>query len=310
MTFAALAPAGKVRKRAIGDHCMPHIPSIVESCGPLLANYDVVLCDVWGVIHDGRRAFDEANAALSSFRARGGTVILVSNAPTPAGNVARVLDEKGVTRTAWDAIVSSGDLALDHVRAKGWQRLHRIGPAARDRAFFEALPGVPVDIAEAEAITCTGLVDDRRETAGDYRDRLEAARARGLSLVCANPDLVVHVGPDLLPCAGAIGVLYEEMGGDVFWAGKPFPIAYERALARASELRAAPVEHRRVLAIGDSIRTDLAAAAAAGVDALFIVTGIHRDECVVDGRLSEEGLAALFPGDGPGAIAAATALRL
>jgi HAD superfamily hydrolase (TIGR01459 family) len=265
---------------------------------------------VWGVVHDGQRAFDEANAALSSFRAEGGTVILVSNAPTPAANVARVLDEKGVDRRGWDAIVSSGDLALAHVQAKGWQRLHCIGPAARDRALFEALPGDSVDLSVAEAIVCTGLLDDRRETAEDYRKRLEVARARELPFVCANPDLVVHVGPDLLPCAGAIGALYESMGGEVVWAGKPFPIAYDRALDQAGRIRGGSVDRRCVLAIGDSIRTDLAAAAAAGVDALFIVTGIHRDECVVDGKLSEEGLAALFQGDGPGAIAAATALRL
>src|SRR5690606_14441053 len=145
--------------------------------------------------------------------------------------------------------------------------------------------GVAVAISEAEAIACTGLVDDRRETAEDYRERLEAARARRLPLVCANPDLVVHVGPDLLPCAGAIGALYEGMGGDVFWAGKPFPIAYDRALAEAASRRGRPIDPSRVLAIGDSIRTDLAAAAGAGVDALFIVTGIHRDECVFDGKL-------------------------
>lgn len=289
---------------------MPSFPAIVEHCGPLLANYDVLLCDVWGVIHDGQRAFDDANAALSSFRARGGTVILVSNAPTPSGSVARVLDDKGVVREAWDAIVSSGDLALDHVRARGWRNLHQIGPFARDRAFFEALPGPSVAISEADAMACTGLVDDRREAPEDYRDRLREALDRGLPLVCANPDLVVHVGPDLLPCAGAIGALYEEMGGDVFWAGKPFPIAYDRALAEAASRRNEAVPRNRVLAIGDSVRTDLAAAAGAGVDALFIVTGIHRDECVIDGRLSEAGLAALFTDDGPGAVAAATALKL
>jgi len=288
---------------------MPPPPAIVESCGPLLARYDVLLCDVWGVVHDGHRAFDDANAALSSFRAGGGTVILVSNAPMPAANVARVLDEKGVDRGAWDAIVSSGNLALDHVRSQGWQRIHCIGPAARDRALFEALPGDGVDLSEAEAIVCTGLLDDRRETAEDYRKRLEVARMRELPFVCANPDLVVHVGLDLLPCAGAIGALYESMGGEVVWAGKPFPIAYERALDEACRIRRQSIDRGRVLAIGDSIRTDLAAAAGAGVDALFIVTGIHRDECVVGGKLSEEGLAALFQGDGPGAIAAAMALK-
>jgi HAD superfamily hydrolase (TIGR01459 family) len=289
---------------------MPPPPPVVAHCGPLLEAYDVLLCDVWGVIHDGKRAFDAANQALAQFRRRGGTVVLVSNAPTPATNVARVLDEKGVWRDAWDAIVSSGDLALTHIRAQGWQRLHHVGPAARDRAFFEALPGPSAALSEAEAIACTGLVDDRRETAEDYRDRLELARARDLPLVCANPDLVVHVGVELLPCAGAIGALYEAMGGEVFWAGKPFPIAYERALAQAALSRDAPVDRSRVLAIGDSIRTDLAAAAGAGVDALFIVTGIHRDDCVVDGEVSPDALAGLFAGDGPAAVAAATALRL
>ena len=159
-------------------------------------------------------------------------------------------------------------------------------------------------------MACTGLVDDRRETADDYRDLLVAARDRTLPLVCANPDLVVHVGPDLLPCAGAIGALYESMGGEVFWAGKPFPIAYDTALAEAARLRDASIDRRRVLAVGDSIRTDLAAAAGAGVDALFIVAGIHRDDCLDAGRIDPARLAALFPEGTPTAVAAATALRL
>jgi HAD superfamily hydrolase (TIGR01459 family) len=289
---------------------MPSTPAIIESCSDLLGAYDVLLCDVWGVVHDGRRAFAEANAALTAFRHRGGTVILVSNAPTPSGNVARVLDDKGVVRDAWDAIVSSGDLALSHVRSQGWQRLHHIGPSRRDRAFFEALGSPSVPVSEAEAIACTGLVDDRTETAEHYRERLEAASARNLTLVCANPDLVVHVGHDLLPCAGALGALYEEMSGSVVWAGKPFPIAYETALAEVARLRERDVPRTRVLAIGDSIRTDLAAAAGAGVDALFIASGIHRDDCLSEGKIVAERLARLFPPDGPPAIAAATALRL
>lgn len=289
---------------------MPAIPAIVDHCGALLQGYDVLLCDVWGVVHDGRRAFDEANAALAAFRARGGTVVLVSNAPTPSDNVARVLDDKGVVREAWDSIVSSGDLALAHIRSQGWRRLHHIGPARRDRAFFEALGSPSAPISEAEGLACTGLVDDRSETAENYRERLEAARARGLTLVCANPDLVVHVGQDLLPCAGAIGALYEAMGGAVVWAGKPFPIAYDTALGEASRLRGADVPRARVLAVGDSIRTDLAAAAGAGVDALFIASGIHRDEALSGGGIAADGLARLFPPGGPPAVAAATALRL
>ncbi len=285
-------------------------PEIVDSCAALLERYDVLFCDIWGVLHDGTRAFAEANLALRTFRERGGTVVLVSNAPTPAGNVARVLDEKGVDRAAWDAIVSSGDLALAHIRTRGWTRLHHIGPERRDRAFFSALGGLSVAIDEAEAMACTGLVDDRRETAEDYRSRLEAARDRNLTLVCANPDLVVHVGHELLVCAGALGALYEAIGGAVFWAGKPYPISYQTALAEAARLRGSPVASAQVLAIGDSIRTDLAAAAGAGIDALFIASGIHRDEAMAGGAVSTEAIAGLFSGGGPPAVAAASALKL
>jgi HAD superfamily hydrolase (TIGR01459 family) len=281
---------------------------IVESCGPLLARYDVLLCDVWGVVHDGRVALPGANAALAGFRARGGTVILVSNAPTPSDNVARVLDEKGVVREAWDHIVSSGDLALAHVRARGWERIHHIGPAKRDRAFFSALGAPSVAIETADGITVTGLVDDRTETAEHYRARLEVARLRGIELVCANPDLVVHVGADLLPCAGALGALYEKMGGSVHWAGKPFPIAYDTALDVARQIRGGDIARSRVLAIGDSVRTDLAAAAGAGIDALFIFSGIHRDEAMPDGSVSAEGVARLLAGSEANVVASSAAL--
>ncbi|MBS0241231.1 MAG: TIGR01459 family HAD-type hydrolase [Proteobacteria bacterium] len=289
---------------------MAPTPTIVDHCGDLLEAYDVLLCDVWGVVHDGNRAFPAANEALAEFRNRGGTVILVSNAPTPSTNVARVLDEKGVVRDAWDAIISSGDIALGYIGSRGWERLHIIGPGARDRAFFEAA-GLPLaDLDSADGLAVTGLVDDRRETAADYRPRLEIALSRNLELVCANPDLVVHVGDALLPCAGALGQLYEQMGGRVFWAGKPFPIAYDRALAEAARRRGGDTPGSRCLAIGDSIRTDLAAAQNAGVDALFIASGIHREEAMENDQLSPEGLAKLFSAGNPPARYAARALVL
>ncbi|MFM9938513.1 MAG: TIGR01459 family HAD-type hydrolase [Hyphomicrobiaceae bacterium] len=284
-------------------------PTIITEARDLLQRYDVLLCDIWGVVHDGQRAFDAANDALTRFRAGGGTVVLVSNAPSPSDAVARVLDDRAVLRSAWDRIVSSGDLALSHIRAKGYQRLHQIGPLRRDRGFFDALPGPSVAIAEAEAIACTGLVDDRREKAEDYLPTLQAARQRRLPFVCANPDLHVHVGADLLECAGAIATLYAGLGGDVVWAGKPHPVAYAKALDVAAELRGGPVPRRRVLAIGDSVRTDLAAAAGAGVDALFIASGIHRDEAMNGADIDTMRLANLLSGDAPPVIGSASALR-
>ena len=139
------------------------------SAGSLLSRYEVVFCDVWGVMHNGRKAYAEAGAALARFRAEGGTVILVSNAPIPASGVERVLEKTGVRRDAWDAIVSSGDIALRHIAEKGYRRLHWVGPSERDYALYVRLPEPSAPLAQAEAIVCTGLVDDRNETVADYR---------------------------------------------------------------------------------------------------------------------------------------------
>ena len=270
-------------------------PAIIEHAGPLLAAYDVLLCDVWGVVHDGVRAYAAAGAAFARFRAEGGTVVLLSNSPMPARWVKRVIDEKGVRRDSWDAIVSSGDITLAHVASLGWTRVHHIGPP-RDLPLFETMAVARVALEEAEAIVCTGLVDDRRETAESYSPLLERALALSLPLVCANPDLIVDVGGELLPCAGVIAEAYEAIGGDVYWAGKPYAPAYELAMNTAAGLRGAMPDRRRVLAIGDAVRTDMAGAAAFGVASLFIGQGIHRDEVVRDGRIDAEGVARVLDG--------------
>jgi HAD superfamily hydrolase (TIGR01459 family) len=277
---------------------------IIERAGPLLERYRVLLCDVWGVVHDGIIAHPGSNDALSRFRRGGGTVILVSNAPRPGASVAHLLDEKSVVREAWDDIVSSGDLALVHVAEAGYRHLHRIGPGRRDSAFFDGLPGPHTPIEEADAIVCTGLNRDRQEQPEAYRPLLEQALARDLPFVCANPDLAVHVGADLLPCAGAVAAIYEAMGGAVFWAGKPHPVAYRTALARAGELTGGSVDRSQVLAIGDAVRTDLAAAEGAGVDALLIAGGLHRDDVIVGGAVDPDRLARLLAPPAPRAVAA------
>jgi HAD superfamily hydrolase (TIGR01459 family) len=285
-------------------------PQIIANAGPLLERYDAIFCDVWGVMHNGREAHAEAGAALARFRANGGTVVLVSNAPVPADGVERVLERTGVRRDAWDAIVSSGDIALRHIAEKGYRRLHRIGPARRDSRLFQRLPGGAVPLAEAEAIVCTGLVDDANETVESYRPLIEEGVGRALPFVCANPDLVVDVGSKRYLCAGSIALEYERVGGAVFWAGKPHPSAFGTALQRATELRGAEPTRHRILAVGDALRTDLAAAQGLGVDALFIAAGIHNDEVVGDGEIDTARLVALFePPDTPPAIAAMMQLR-
>lgn len=269
-------------------------PEILTSARVLLQRYDVVFCDVWGVVHDGITAYPGAVDALTRFREAGGTVVLVSNAPVPQDQVARMLASRKVPQTAYDAIVSSGDIALKHVLDMGYRALYPIGPRDRDSALFQRLPGRTVAIGEAEAIVCTGLEDDRNETAETYRQLLETALARGVPFVCANPDLVVDVGGTLYLCAGAIADLYEHMGGSVFWAGKPHPNAYGTALEVATRLRGTVPDKARILGIGDALRTDLKSAQGAGVDGLFIAAGIHRHDAMTGDALDPTKLTALF----------------
>jgi HAD superfamily hydrolase (TIGR01459 family) len=285
-------------------------PVIIANAGALLARYDTIFCDVWGVMHNGQAAYADAGGALARFRANDGTVILVSNAPVPAEGVVRVLDRTGVRRDAWDAIVSSGDIALAHIAEKGYRKLHRIGPARRDSMLFKRLPGESVGLDLADAIVCTGLVDDGNETVATYHPLIADGVARKLPFVCANPDLVVDVGHKRYLCAGSIAAEYEARGGDVFWAGKPHHSAYAAAFRKADELRGARPATTRVLAIGDAVRTDLAAAKGAGVDALFIASGIHYDEVLSAGEIDAGKLTALFSPPGtPSAVAAMTQLR-
>lgn len=280
------------------------IPPILDAAGPLLAGFDVIFCDVWGVIHDGFTAYTSACEALVRFRAGGGTVILVSNAPVPNDTVAAMLGSRRVPTDAYDAIVSSGDIALKHVADRRFTRVHCIGPRDRDAALFDRLTARHVSLPEAEAIVCSGLEDDVNETAETYRPLLEKARQRDLPFVCANPDLVVDVGGRLYLCAGAIAALYEDLGGDVFWAGKPHASAYDTASDRAAELRGTATDRARVLAIGDSLRTDLAGAARAGIGGLFIGSGIHRRDSMTGTTLDPGKLAALFKPGSPPALGA------
>jgi len=282
------------------------VPPILEHAAGLLSRYDVLVCDVWGVVHDGRRAFDAAGDALARFRTGGGSVVLLSNAPLPCEGVSRLLAEKCVRRDAWDAIVSSGDLVRAHVAGHGLRRLHHLGPA-RDLMLFETMAARLVGMDEADAIVCTGLADERCETAADYEPLLRRALTRGLPLICANPDQVVDVGGVLFPCAGAIARIYEDMGGPVHWAGKPYAPAYEAAFRVAASLRPSPLDRHRVLAVGDSLATDLAGAVGYGLDFLLIANGIHRAELMPSGTTVDERALAKLLMDAPARPVAAAA---
>jgi HAD superfamily hydrolase (TIGR01459 family) len=248
-----------------------------ERLRDLVDNTDVVLSDIWGVVHNGLVAFPEACEALHTFRAQGGTVILITNAPRPADSVQRQLRKLGVADDTYDAIVSSGDLTRHFVAGHPGQKVFWIGPE-RDSSIHRGLDVVHSTLEQADYIICTGLFDDETESAENYRDMLLQARERKLTLICANPDIVVERGDRLIYCAGAVAELYRELGGEVIFYGKPHRPIYERAIELATERRGHATPPARVLAIGDSVRTDLAGAHAFGIDCLFVTRGIHAED--------------------------------
>ncbi|TDR88019.1 TIGR01459 family HAD-type hydrolase [Enterovirga rhinocerotis] len=251
--------------------------SFVQSFEEIAERYDLLLCDVWGVLHDGLKAFPAAGEALTRFREAGGRVVLVSNAPRPGDVVTRQLDQFGVPRTAYDDVRTSGDLTRAIVAGHGEKTFHHIGPE-RDLGLFRGLSGRPTSLAEAEYVVCTGLFDDETETAEHYAETLAAMRERDLPMICANPDLVVERGHQLIVCAGAIAAAYEDLGGRTVTPGKPHRPIYEAALALGSELLGRPVERSRVLGVGDAIRTDVAGGHGAGVHTMLVARGIHASE--------------------------------
>jgi HAD superfamily hydrolase (TIGR01459 family) len=254
------------------------VADFIQRFEPLAQDYDVVLCDVWGVVHNGIAAFPAACDALMRFRARGGTAILITNAPRSGEAVARILDRLKIPHDAYDAITSSGDVTRGIVKARLPQSVFHLGPQ-RDLSIFA---GLDVRFAPPEAadyVVCTGLFDDTVETPENYSDLLHALAARSRFMVCANPDIVVERGDTLVYCAGALADAYAALGGQVLYCGKPHAPIYELALATAAVRRDGKIPTRpRVLAIGDSVRTDLMGAMNFGLDCMFVTSGIHAEE--------------------------------
>jgi HAD superfamily hydrolase (TIGR01459 family) len=256
---------------------------LLNGLSELAGRYDVLLSDVWGVIHNGEVTWPEACAALAKWRAEQGPVILISNAARPWPEVAAQLDELGVPREAWSALVTSGDVTRDVLAARAPGPVYRIGPE-RSAPLYANLGLTFTDaLDEAAFICCTGPNDDDVETPEDYRELLTQAAVRQLPFVCANPDKVVQRGDRLIYCGGALADLYETLGGASVMAGKPHAPIYEACYARAAELLGRPVDRTGVLAIGDGLPTDAEGANAQGLDLLFVAGGIHGAELVRPG---------------------------
>ncbi|KKC35361.1 hypothetical protein WH87_17485 [Devosia epidermidihirudinis] len=258
------------------------LPSI-SGLSDLASRYDAVLSDVWGVVHNGVAAFPSAVDALSEFRKAGGKVVFITNAPRPSAPLIDMLDDLGVVREAYDSIVSSGDATRAMIAKYSGRPIHHVGPATYDDALYEGLNVHRTTADEAEVVVVTDLETDDA-TPEMYRERAKYWLSRKLPMICANPDRVVEHGDKIIYCGGALGDLYAAMGGIVLMAGKPYQPIYEEAFRLAEVAAGRPLDKSRVLAIGDSVRTDATGAAQFGIDLLFITGSIHAAELDAFGK--------------------------
>lgn len=249
----------------------------MSSLAEIAGNYDAVLSDVWGVVHNGIEAHPSAVDALRRYRQGGGRVVLITNAPRPSQPIIAMLDRLHVPRDAYDAVVSSGDVTRAMLTPYRGQTLHYVGPVAENDGLFEGLDITLGPAEAARAVIVTDL-DDDDQTPDDYTDRITVWLSRKLPMICANPDRVVEHGDRLIYCGGALADLYEARGGMIRMGGKPYRPIYDEALKQAERVAGQPLDRSRILAIGDSVRTDAIGAANAGLDLLFVTGSIHAGE--------------------------------
>lgn len=267
----------------------------IKTLGEITTGYELILSDVWGVLHNGVDAFPAACTALEEARKAGLTVVLITNSPRPAPGVIDQLRVLGVPDSAYDRIVTSGDVTRKLI-AEGPKNVFLLGPE-RDMPLFEGLDVNVTGEADADVIVCTGFFDDEKEVPEDYHDMLVRFVEKGAPLICANPDLVVERGHRIIPCAGAVAAYFEQLGGSTRIAGKPHSPIYEAALAAAREVRG-EIDLAKVIAVGDGMPTDVKGALSYGLDLLYVSGGIHAAEYTVNGQTDEAILNAYLKREG------------
>ncbi len=278
---------------------------VIDAIEPVAGRAKAWLVDIWGVLHNGAEPFVEAVQVCARFRSQGGIVLLLSNSPRPASGVARQLADIGVCETAWDSIVTSGDVTRNLISSWGDRPVFHLGPQ-RDLGLFDGLKVVRVGADEAQGIVCSGLFDDTSETPEDYRDLLSQFARRDLPMICANPDVKVERAGVVIYCAGALAQSYAELGGRVDYGGKPYRPIYDMAFERLMELAGAPIATSDIVAIGDGVKTDIAGAANCGIRTVYIASRVHLEP---DKSLSQDVLDQLFYDIGVRPIAAMSTLK-
>lgn len=252
---------------------MADSPEIIGSLEDVSKAYSAILCDVWGVVHNGERHFPAATSALARAREAEIPVVLITNSPRRNVDVVAQMNAIGVPLSAYDRVVTSGDVTRDLI-AEGPRKIFHIG-GDRDFTIYDGLDVELVEEFEASGVVCTGLFDDEVEKPEDYTELLRRLRARNLPFICANPDIMVERGERIIWCAGALARDYAQLGGRTLIAGKPYAPVYEVAMKEVADIVGRPVERSRVLAIGDGMMTDVKGAVDNGFDVLYVSGGIH-----------------------------------
>jgi HAD superfamily hydrolase (TIGR01459 family) len=260
---------------------MQLLPGLSDIAG----DYDAIISDVWGVIHNGKAPFPEACAALAEFRRTRGPVVLVTNAPVPKHRVTAVFDRVGVPKDCWDDVIASGDVTRHELARRAPGPVYRIGLSEDDPVYRDLALDFTDDPGTAAVVCCTGLRDYPDGHPETYRPELKSLAARGLTMICANPDVQFRYGDRLIWSAGALAAIHEEEGGNVLRTGKPDAAIYALARETLTALMGRAPGSRRILAIGDGPATDIRGANREGLDALFVVDGIHGAELAAGGDL-------------------------
>ncbi len=262
---------------------------IITSIVDVGDQYDAVLCDLWGCYHNGVTPYDKAISALRGYRAGGGIVALLTNAPRPAFSTARQLQRMGGPDDTHDLIVTSGDATIEGIRTGNFgAKCHHIGPP-RDDDLFADFDIERVPLEDADFILCSGLDDDSFETPDHYADRIRIGIALSLPMVCANPDVIVDRGTSRLYCAGAIAESYAAAGGETYLYGKPHAPIYALAIARLKTLTGRDIAKNRILVIGDGPATDILGGMTHGYDSMFVAGGLAAEDLLdADGLIRRD----------------------
>jgi HAD superfamily hydrolase (TIGR01459 family) len=260
----------------------------ISALSDISKEYDYIICDIWGVLHNGVVAFESAVEALRKFRKKGGFVILLTNAPKRANIIGSRFARLGIPDLFWDHIITSGECVHKYLikNAQG-KKIYHWGPD-EDKGVYEGIEDLLTqNVNEADFLMCSGLMDSDTEIKTSEIQRLEPLAAKGVKFICANPDRAVKVGDYHMICAGALADLYVKMGGQVIWIGKPYKLVYADCF---EEFRALDENYtmKKTLAIGDGLLTDIAGAANVGLDVLMIKDGLHKEMFLHDDNSSSE----------------------